>query len=143
MIERTVEGAVSGKSAIDLNTGTLHIVPVGVNNDKAIYDWMQTTGVDALAMVGVPARGLSGFDMVAVSAVPNARWDVSTSELEQTLATGKPGTPAGDDRSCGTSGNVLLQNTRRQAMGVLQIVGLMDNPSGVKIRYKLVQGRLA
>ena len=54
---------------------------------------MQTTGVDALGMVGAPTRGLGGFDMVAM-AVENAQWDVSISELEQTLAMGKPGSPA-------------------------------------------------
>ena len=137
VIERTVEGAVSGKSAIDLDSGTLHRGPDGLKDAKALHDWMQATGVDALGMVGAPTRGLSGFDMVAM-AVKSDQWEVSISELEQTLAMGKPGTPA-EMSGKGELPATYLFKTREGGMGVLQIVGFTNNPPGVKIRYKLVQ----
>jgi hypothetical protein len=40
-----------------------------------------------------------------------------------------------------TSQDLCLFRTRSGKMGILQITGFTDNPRGVKIRYKLVQGK--
>jgi len=136
VIERLLESAVSGKSAIDLDTGKLYTGPQVVKEFKELDHWMKATGVDALGMTGPAVRGLGGFDMVAL-AVENDRWNLSVAELKATLATGKPGTP----QMIGKGGlpATYLFKTREGGMGVLQIVGFSDKPRGVSIRYKLVR----
>ncbi len=136
VIERTVEGAVSGKSAIDFETGKLYVGPQVINEFKELDDWMKTTGVDALGMIGPAVRGLGGFDMIAL-AVENDRWDISVAELKATLAMGKPGTPQMIGK--GALPATYLFKTREGSIGVLQIVGFSEKPSAVRIRYKLVR----
>jgi hypothetical protein len=51
---------------------------------------------------------------------------------------GKPGSPV-EMSGKGELPATYLFKTREGGMGVLQIVGFTNNPSGVKIRYKLVQ----
>ena len=135
VIERTVESVVSGKSAIDLDTGELYTGPQVVKDAKALEDWMKSTGVDALGMA--ESLGLGGFDMVAMPA-NNSRWDISTAELQQTLAIGKPGTPAMMSGK-GELPQTYLFKTREGGMGVLQIVGFNDKPWAVNVRYKLLR----
>ena len=103
---------------------------------KDLEDWMKSTGVDALGMLGPESRGLGGFDMVAV-AVGKDRWDISIAELRAALAPGKAGMAqlAGKGELPAT----YLFKTREGAIGVLQIVGFAENPKAVKIRYKLVR----
>jgi hypothetical protein len=36
--------------------------------------------------------------------------------------------------------NYMILDTRTRRRGVLQIAGVADNPRGVKIRYRLVEG---
>jgi len=136
VIERVVESAVSGKSAIDLDTGKLYTGPQVVKELNELDHWMKATGVDALGMTGPAVRGLGGFDMVAL-AVENDRWNVSVAELKATLVTGKPGTPQMIGK--GELPASYLFKTREGGMGVLQIVGFSDTPQGVKIRYKLAR----
>ncbi len=136
VIERAVEGAVSGKSAIDLDTGKLYTGPQVVKAFKELDDWMKATGVDALGMLGQGAGGLGGFDMVAM-AVEKDRWDISVAELKATLAMSKPGTPQMIGK--GALPATYLFKTREGGIGVLQIVGFVEKPSAVKIRYKLVR----
>ena len=137
VIERTVETAVSGRSAIDLDTGKVSTGPQVVENAQSLQDWMQSTGVDALGMRGSPAPGLGGFDMVAIP-VPNERWDISIPELRGILTMGKLGSPVTMSGK-GELPATYLFTTREGGMGVLQIVGFVDKPWAVKIRYKLME----
>jgi hypothetical protein len=136
VVERTVEIAVSGKSAIDLDTGKLYTGPQVVKAFRELDEWTKTRGVDAVAMLDPPNHGLGGFDLIAI-AVERGRWDISIAELKATLATGRPGTLQMLGKSPLPA--TYLFKTREDGIGVLQIVGFAEKPHAVRIRYKLLR----
>jgi hypothetical protein len=123
---------------IDFGSGSLLAGPAAMwaAETSAQIAWMQTNGVDALAVIpGV--NGLVGLDMKAVS-VPVQAWDdLSAVSVSEQLAQIK----SKDTTLLGLSNSLRstwLFQTRKGRAGILQITGFTENPRGVKIRYKLI-----
>jgi hypothetical protein len=80
---------------------------------------------------------LVGFDLIAVPVASN-EWDMAPARLDYYLAAAKAGTPVTMSAKGDLSATYVIR-TREGGRGLLQIVGVTDNPRGVKIRYKLAQ----
>ena len=126
---------------IDFGSGALLAGPAAMwaADTSAQQAWMQTNGVDALAVIpGV--NGLVGLDMKAVS-VPVEAWnDLSAVSVAEQLAqtNSKNTILLGPGKSLPPT---WLFQTRKGSAGILQITGFTENPGGVKLRYKLVLPR--
>ncbi|MEI6781664.1 MAG: serine/threonine-protein kinase [Verrucomicrobiota bacterium] len=124
---------------IDFGSGSLLAAPAAMwaAETSVQLAWMQTNGVDALAVIpGV--NGLVGLDMKAVSVSVQAWDDLSAVSVNEQLAQtkSKDTTLFGLDKSLPPT---WLFQTRKGRAGILQITGFTDNPRGVKIRYKMVR----
>ena len=149
VIEKVVTGL------IDLDAGTLvdwplpeqaaEAAPVRYawinNEDPQARPWMRERGIDAVDA----NHGLCGVDLL-FTLLKNNDWQRLTPDRlrEQLRHLPQPqslgGLPLSDNR-----GTYAFQ-TREGSLGVLQVSGAADGPRGlpspgVKIRYKLVQGR--
>jgi len=129
---------------IDFDTGRLLKVPpeMAQRDDPAEgIAWIRQVGPDASGSTEKPYMGLTGFDMI-VYATGDADWDkMSAEELRRSkaLAFGEPGLPVPVSAK-GELPATYLFKTREGGAGILQIVGFTEDPKGVKIRYKMVQG---
>jgi len=144
VVERVLAGAGdTNQRFIDLDKGRLfaaaeYFGPKAEPSPAETQQWLQETGIDAVADTRSHYGGLVGFKMVA-SPVPNEEWDrLPASRLDYYLAMSKPGTPVI------MSGKGELPATyavsTREGKGLLQIVGMSTNqPPEVRIRYKLVK----
>ena len=147
IVERVVnaDGATEN-ILIDFDSGRLLFPPSELNRKDriALEAWVRKEGVDALADAGESVRGFIGFDMIA-RPVTARQWDTATGAAvadNQFLTLGRPGSPVYLTAK-GQLPETFLIKTREGGMGVLQVVGFTDNPRGVRIRYKLVQGQTA
>jgi hypothetical protein len=150
VIERQLRtaGDAAEDRVLDLDDGRLLSVPTNVivasvNNPRPLLNWMVEHGADLLVTddpsstnldfhvddgLLLPPADNSTFDSIAASNVgrqlvkPGASQDVSVPKVEVGALP------------------VLLFKTREGGVGVLRISGVTENPRGVKIRYKLVQG---
>lgn len=138
VIERTVnDDGVRKDMLIDLDSGQLFSVPTDRKARQSPFDWMAEKGIDAGAETSKRAPGLWGAQMIVIP-IANGQWDSGTEALHGELREGKPGTPAVMSALGGLPRTYMFA-TREGGMGVLQIVGLIEKPQGIKIRYKLVQ----
>lgn len=137
VIERIVQEGIRAKSALDLDTGEIIDGPGVLVSPKQLETWMFDSGMDLLGVVSSGAHGLTGFEMV-VMPVERGHWDMPAAKVQEVLATKAPLTRAAMTRLGGLPATYLFK-TRERGMGVLQIVDFTNNPSAVKIRYKLVQ----
>ncbi len=99
--------------------------------------WMQTNGVDAMCVMP-EVNGLIGLDMKVVTMRAPEAWGLSASAFSNLLNQAKVQETVLLSGRKGSLATWLFQ-TRKGAMGILQINGFTDNPRGVKIRYKLVK----
>jgi serine/threonine protein kinase/tetratricopeptide (TPR) repeat protein len=108
-------------------------------------EWFCTNSLDIMAMdvrqnstQQVPA--LVWLDMI-VERAPTNGWDsVSAADVAHNwkLLEEEPKQAQSWDGITGQAGSFFFQ-TREGGKGILQILGVTDNPRGIKIRYKLVQ----
>lgn len=120
---------------INLDTGTLLTPPAGTT-DSQLKQWMLENNIDAVGKNSVTFKGLMGPDM-AVLPFANERWAKPPNRLSEEISRAKPGLVLLSAE--GALPRSYLFRTRNGTIGVLQILGLIDNPRGVKLRYKLVE----
>ncbi len=131
---------------IDFDTGRLFAAaeffgPKAEPSPEETQAWWKKTGIDAMGDTSAAVRGLVGFEMVAAS-VPDGEWEQATpARLDYYFTSAKPGTPATMSGK-GALPATFAFKTREGGQGLLQITGFSDNPSGVKVRFKLVQTTL-
>ncbi len=145
-VEITVNDAVSVKkdSLIDFDTGRLFSLPdpndwVKRTPEEAVQ-WLTETGLDASGASRDTVKGLMCEDMVFAS-MNNSYWDnVKPDSLaaNDLWKIGKPGRPA-HMTGKGQLPATYIFKTREGGIGVLQILGFVENPNGIKIRYKMLQ----
>jgi serine/threonine protein kinase/LysM repeat protein len=143
-------------SALDFETGmllappsdvSLHMLSEGVAMDMAPWNWARKYGGDLVAMPNGGVRFIEGVVARQTDEEHLMTWDEFTPQ--QVLADvsrlfknpavrldgGWPQYYTVSDRAP----LAMAFTTRNHQKGVLQILGNSDNPSGVKLRYKLVQ----
>ena len=83
---------------------------------------------------------LAATHYLAIQSVPSEQWDTLTAEQVRSVigSTPFPGFTADSGRGDGRP-KVWLFKSIKGGMGILQFVGLTENPRGVRIRYKLVR----
>jgi hypothetical protein len=142
VIERTVnDDSVSQDMYVDLDAGKLFTRP---EEGLGLQQWFRQQGIDALCDVDAPVSGLLGIDMV-IWPMPDTTWEtLGPKELsEQGLGgSAKPPFPVSMS-AAGKLPATFVFRTRQGGVGILQIVGFTEQPRGVKIRYKMVQGAAA
>ena len=128
---------------LDIDTGRWGTKADFGENDRETHKWVRDNGLDLLGFFEKEQFGLLAFDM-AVLPAKNTDWERLTAEevvanwslaqMEANKIT--PMTPMeAPDRPA-----TYLFRTRENGIGILQIVDFTDNPKGVKIRYKIVEG---
>jgi beta-lactamase regulating signal transducer with metallopeptidase domain/HEAT repeat protein len=128
---------------LDIDTGRWDTKADFGENDRETHKWVRDNGLDLLGVFEKEQFGLLAFDM-AVLPVKNTDWERLTAEevvanwslaqMEANKIT--PMTPMeAPDRPA-----TYLFRTRENGIGILQIVDFTDNPKGVKIQYKIVEG---
>jgi hypothetical protein len=121
-----------------------------------LYDWLKTSGVDLIGSrrsdgslgfkyLGQPPHYYNGsttFDTVSASEV------VQTLQSSPFFAGDKPNLPAAYINSMNPNdeatkkASYIVFRTHDGDVGVMKILGMSQNPRGVKIRYKLVQNNV-
>ncbi|HTY88197.1 MAG TPA: protein kinase [Candidatus Acidoferrum sp.] len=147
VIERVVNDAniPTTNNAIDLNSGSVLSFPAELWNTEYPRqdEWARKHGVDAVAWVVGDDPRLLGIGLAAVSG-PAELWNTITAkETTNQTALVSPSDQTHPLIMQSTVANlpvVWLFRTREGACGILQILGFSDNPRGVKIRFKLIQG---
>jgi serine/threonine protein kinase/WD40 repeat protein len=154
MVERTVQDISTGHDfCLNLESGELLTPPATVKGEEQLSKWARENEVDLAAdltedpKLTHPYRpALTTFDLFYVGP---ASWDGSSaidvikatpfveSQLAKTLSE-KDGLRINHIVASKESENTLYIRTRRGRTGLLQITGFNVDPSGVKIRYKLV-----
>lgn len=150
VIECVVTGAIdfdSGKLIeIDSNTGRFAGMPESVDKSSDLgedllddFAWMEHEGIDAVL---VRDRRFDGLGM-KVEVLNKEAWQNMTAEqLSHTLESS--GSKVHQSLNPGENASATYAfQTREGGMGLLQITGFTDNPSGVKIRYKLSRNAAA
>ncbi|MBI5387681.1 MAG: protein kinase [Verrucomicrobia bacterium] len=127
-------------SCLDLDSGRLVTTPA--NSQSADYRWMRTNDIDVMCDTTESIRGLLATGGVIVQPVEADRWDAMTpGEVSEALMHYAPD-PAAVPVAMTGNGELprtYLFRTLANGLGLLQITGFVDNPPGVRIRYKLVQ----
>jgi len=149
-IERVVSDDRAGKDwFIDLDKGVLHTPPADVDRQRKpmeMLQWARREGIDAS---GVKAGEgfLFGIDL-QVAAIDGASWDDVDPARVASAMRDEPNTSVKDAKDqpalmvggAGRGPSALYGfRTREGGMGVLQVIGVTDDPKGLKIRYKLIQ----
>ena len=143
-----IERVVNKDGMIDFDTGKIVAeLPESVTkaNDLAenvldAFAWMEREGMDAMSMQGglLSEDGFKGLDM-KIKALAPEEWDrLAAEQLPAILASTeirKWQTLLSDKKIPQT----CAFQTREGGMGILQITGFTENPTQVKLRYKLVQ----
>ena len=105
--------------------------------------WLAKTGVDICPIADPRVAAVVCFDMITAGS-RSKDWNGCTPQdvlNNWSLMTKEPVAqqPLGKDPS-GNEPDTYLFRTREDGWGVLQIIGSIEDPPGVKIRYKLVAG---
>jgi serine/threonine protein kinase len=144
VVERVIPGkGDANKRFIDLDTGRQFASaeffgPKAEPSPEETQKWLKESGIDAVADTRTNYGGLVGFEMVA-SPVPGKEWDdLPPSRLDYYLTASAPGTPI-IMSGRGELPATFAVRTREGARGLLQILGLTNDPPAVKVRYKLVE----
>ena len=141
VIERTINRASTRTNfLISFKTGDLRTPPPEIaSSTQAILQWSQREAVDS--GVGIIGTGdvLSGFDMAVMPAPAQCWEELTPAEAASRL----------DVQALGSFTIMLYGNkppfqetcafkTRDGGIGILQLVGYVSEPPGLKIRYKFV-----
>jgi RNA polymerase sigma factor (sigma-70 family) len=140
-VERVVGNERAGKDCfIDLDTGKLLTPPKDMEGTALMLAWAAKTGADALCQAASSTRSLVGVDMLVIP-LEDRRWDELRPEHLQGKEWGalQPGsvafmTPRGKLPA------IYAFQTGEGSRGVLQIAEWAEQPSGARIRYRLLEG---
>jgi len=143
-----IERMVDKDGMIDFDTGRIAAeLPESVTkaNDLAenvldAFAWMAHEGMDAMSMQGglLSENGFKGLDL-KIKPLDLAAWDQLTPEqLQAILAAAKMERWQSllPDKKIPQT---CAFQTREGGMGILQVTGFAENPTSVKLRYKLLQ----
>jgi tetratricopeptide (TPR) repeat protein len=126
---------------LDLDSGTTLASALLDWESRTGYEWIRTNGFDVVTVESAKHfPTLLGFDMV-IAPAPTNGWDIVTPAdvaNNWTLRQAEPQQKQVFSAMPGRTDSFIFQ-TREGGRGLLQILGFADNPSGVKVRYKLVQ----
>jgi hypothetical protein len=127
---------------LDLDSGGVFLTNPTLDwQSRSGHDWIQARGLDVVTTESAKHfPTLLGIDMI-IALAPTNGWDVVTAAdviHNWALVQEEPQQKQVFGAMPGHSDTFIFQ-TREGGKGVLQILGLADNPPGVKIRYKLVQ----
>jgi len=144
VIERVLQNASrTGHSWIDLDSGKVFAPPAFTNQLGAVERWIEECRLDAVATEAANdhSRCLRGIQLLAFP-IPKEGWgdEQTLVEWHDALAMIKPDKPV-DLVAREPLPATFWFKTREGAIGVLQITAITEQPSGVRIRYKLVQGQ--
>ncbi|MBW7991663.1 MAG: LamG domain-containing protein [Planctomycetes bacterium] len=143
VVEMTVndDGAKINMFA-DLDNGELITPPdtLDFDDENAVLRWIKDNGIDVMGETASIVHGLIGFNMYAAR-VDNYLWDAGPLEFTDRLM-------ERIDEPVLLSVESLLPltyliKTSEYKMGILQILGFVENPKGIKIRYKLLNKEAA
>ena len=146
VIDRVVNDEPATNSILDLDTGkfvTIQLLATSTNLGQARQ---QEAGLFARAGADVAGMspkvsdvgGLMGLNLVAVPILPDSWESASVQWVRDAVSSFKAGsiTPLSGK---GKLPATYVFKTREGGMGLLQILGFTDQPSGVRIRYRLVE----
>jgi len=161
-VERTVNDlqTTHENCALSLDTGKLLPAPANITldtltNPSAQADaiaWARDSQVDAIAFVTAQGDKIVECGLLCpglrVLRAENPQWDPNTADprmlkedFEEAMRNFNKIPPLADVTTTGEfPANYLILDTRTHRRGILQILGVGDNPRGVKIRYRLVEG---
>lgn len=161
-VERTVNDlqTTHENCALSLDTGKLVPVPANITLDTLTnpaaqsdaIDWARDNQVDAIAFVTAQGDRMVKCGLLCpgfrVLRAENSKWDPDTADprmlkedFEEALHNFNKIPPIADVSATGEfPANYLILDTRTHRRGILQILGVAENPRGVKIRYRLVEG---
>ena len=128
---------------IDFDSGTVVTPPAGLNphDEKVWQQWCVQNGVDATAEELTTGPRLVSYEFKCLyKQVESNRWETIKPEAVVVGLQSGATNEVAETRSPESLPATFLFKTHKGGMGVLQIVCFTDNPRGVKIRYKLVQG---
>lgn len=137
--------AIEGRSQklLDVDTSRWGTKADFGENDRETHKWVRDNGLDLLGVFEKEQFGLLAFDMAILPAKSNdwerleAKDVIENKQLNQIEA--NKITPMMPKEAPDKPATYLFR-TRENGIGILQIVDFTDNPKGVKIRYKIVQG---
>ncbi len=147
----------SGNNLLDLDNGNLATFPPGVSTIAFTKNnWMTANGYDAyffdLKQQGAsssgegPAGETAGIGLIdaTVLGVGNSDWDeLAAPGVVKCLANQDLKQPWVWRDSVPRQTTTWIFRCREGGIGMFQVLGLTENPRGVKIRYKLVQNEPA
>jgi serine/threonine protein kinase len=139
VMERTINHlSVGSNTFIRFKTGELFASPEVANAARDSSGWAQTQGLDAAVGI-ISSNLLMGFNVVAIPA-PAVCWD----NLSPTQAVRRLESEARSSRQILSHGQprsfpeTLLFQTRDGGIGILQVLRLVNDPPGLKVRYKFL-----
>ena len=128
--------------ALDLDTGRRLTKQDFGRNDRETARWLRENGLDLVAFTEKGHFGVMVAE-VAVLPVKPQLWDTLTprelrdnSQLAQMEPNKITSVPHPEDPP--TDRPTVLFRTREEGLGILQVLGLSDNGTKVKIRYKML-----
>ncbi|NQU40817.1 MAG: M48 family metalloprotease [Lentisphaerae bacterium] len=138
VIELTVNDAKAEKACfVDFDDGTLVDLPQhDIDDWKEMFGMLARNGIDAAYDSSL--RNFAGLDMFAVE-VQERLWGTPAKAFPDMSEIGKAGTPCNMSAK-GVLPATFIFRTREGGRGLLQLVALVDEPQGIRIRYKLIQG---
>jgi serine/threonine protein kinase len=165
VIERVVNLVGDTNHAIDLNSGRFVVLPTfeestnqetNENDSIEAFEFDEKNSVDAEGAVEIPLMETNGsFAPLPITEKLNglacesgtfalqievSNWDSAPADWVAEHARNiKPVWDTCHMSGMGNLPKVYLFKTREGSLGILQITGFIENPRGVKIRYKLVQ----
>jgi hypothetical protein len=147
--QETVVRQGGADSLLNLDTGTGFAPPTDLKSQEESLRWLVRNGIDLSGGNPTFVRELTGVDLV-VETRPNDAWDKATAQdlrKSTALAAAPPSQPV--RLSVNPDEPVTCAfKTREGSLGLLQVVGFEDVPSGsgpnppppgIRIRYKLAQ----
>ncbi|MHC4240826.1 MAG: M56 family metallopeptidase, partial [Planctomycetota bacterium] len=143
VVEMTVndDGAKVNMFA-DLDNGELITPPdtLDFDDENVVLRWIKDNGIDVMGETASSVHGLIGFNMYGAR-VDNYLWDAGPLEFTDRLMEriDEPVLLSVEDLLPLT----YLIKTSEYKMGILQVLGFVENPKGIKIRYKLLNKEAA
>ncbi|MCP4609201.1 MAG: hypothetical protein GY845_10860 [Planctomycetes bacterium] len=121
----------------DLDNGELITPPntLDFDDENAVLRWIKENEIDVMGETAAGVHGLIGFNMYAAR-VDNYFWDAAPQEVTNRLMEriDEPVLLSVEDLLPVT----YLIKTSEYKLGILQILDFVENPKGIKIRYKLL-----
>jgi hypothetical protein len=147
---RQVFGPVVERILYDENRGTdLSLIDFDDGKQLALPalmdltdPWLAAKGVDAMAATGPSYRGLWALNLRAQTSVGELEWQRITVARAQNILNAISARLTVTKFLLSADGalpKTFLFETREGGLGILQIVGFVEGPRGVKVRYKRVQ----